>query len=99
MPWIQAVLLDVYETALTCDFSVHDVELPRAAGVPVDVWVSASRDLGQELMDGRKSLAEAFEHVIRSAGGSASSVYSAPPLPNASVDIQGQAPGSDCVAR
>lgn len=72
VPRTQAVLVDVYETALTCDFSLHDVELPRAAGVHLDVWARKSRDVGRQLMDGRKSLAEAFEAVVTSAGGTAS---------------------------
>jgi len=64
VPCTRAVLVDVYETALHVDFTLHDVELPRAAGVPGEVWKRASTELAKEVTDGRTPLSQAFEAVI-----------------------------------
>lgn len=68
----QAVLLDLYDTALTCDFALHDVELPRIAGVERGRWSARTRELATPIMDGSITLAAAFADVVAFAGDSAS---------------------------
>lgn len=67
----QAVLLDLYDTALTCDFTAHDLELPRIAGLAQRTWTARTRALAAPIMDGSISLATAFADVMTRAGGSA----------------------------
>jgi putative hydrolase of the HAD superfamily len=64
----QAFLVDVFETILTCDFTVHARELPLLAGVPAPAWNQAFALLGQPLSEGRTSLREAFEQALRAVG-------------------------------
>lgn len=68
---VAAVLIDVYETALTCDFVAHSRELPALAGVSPTVWDERFRTLAPAVMDGRMRMADAFAAVIRSTGGDA----------------------------
>jgi len=65
---VQAVLIDIYNTALTCNFSGHDRDLAALAGVPVDVWRRESEPLCRPVMNGRLTLAGAFGEVLTAAG-------------------------------
>ena len=64
----QVLLIDVYETILTCDFRAHATELPALAGVPAQQWNAAFVPLGPALTDGRLTVAEAFERVLAACG-------------------------------
>ena len=64
----EALLIDVYETILTCDFQAHATELPALAGVPAPRWNAAFVPLGPALTDGRLTVAQAFEHVLATCG-------------------------------
>lgn len=72
MAGTQAILLDLYDTTLTCDFGAHDAELPGLAGVEREIWTDCARELATPIMNGSITLAEAFADVIALAGGSAS---------------------------
>ena len=64
----EALLIDVYETILTCDFRAHATELPALAGIPAQQWNAAFVPLGPALTDGRMTVARAFEHVLATCG-------------------------------
>ncbi len=68
MPRAGAVLVDVYDTVLSCDFRAHAVELPRLAGVPEDEWERRSKGLSAAVMDGSLTLKQAFAQIIESSG-------------------------------
>lgn len=38
---IDGVLIDVYNTALACDFEAHRKQFPMVVGVAEDVWFDA----------------------------------------------------------
>ena len=67
-----ACLIDVYETALTCDFSAHRSELPVLAGVDAEAWdasfAAVFEELGPAVTDGRVSMTDVWTEVIRRSG-------------------------------
>jgi HAD superfamily hydrolase (TIGR01509 family) len=64
-------LIDLYETVLSHDFMAHRVELPAYAGVPEDEWNRAFNALADQIIDGRLSMAEAYDSVLRSCDADA----------------------------
>ena len=68
MPWLEACLVDAYDTIVTCDFSILRNELSALAGISPDVWQVEYARIGALVSDGRLSKAEAFERLLRAAG-------------------------------
>ncbi len=66
VPSPAACLIDVYETALSCDFAGHRSELPAIAGVSVRAWNAAFDELIPAVIDGRLSMGDAYAQVVRS---------------------------------
>jgi len=64
----RAFLIDVYDTILTCDFHAHSREVSAIAGVPALAWEAGYAQLAPELMDGRLSIAQGIEQILRSCG-------------------------------
>lgn len=67
MEQVEACLIDVYETVLSCDFT----ELPALVGVSADAWNEAYSRLAPQLTDGRLTMAGAHHRVLRAAGSEA----------------------------
>jgi putative hydrolase of the HAD superfamily len=65
---LEACLVDVYETLLSCDFSMIRGTLPRLAGVDADAWRHMYRELIPALTIGRLSKAEAFARIMLANG-------------------------------
>ncbi|HET9059762.1 MAG TPA: HAD-IA family hydrolase [Acidimicrobiales bacterium] len=61
-------LVDVYDTILTCDFRAHVTELPALAGIGAQRWNEAWVPLGPDLTEGRITVAEAYEQVVKTCG-------------------------------
>lgn len=61
----RAVLLDVYDTILTCDFTVHAREIPRRAGIDPGAWHEVWSTMSDDMLCGRLTLADAYESVLR----------------------------------
>jgi len=68
VPWLEACLVDAYDTIVTCDFSILRNELSALAGISPDVWQVEYARIGALVSDGRLSKAEAFERLLRAAG-------------------------------
>jgi len=68
VPWLEACLVDAYDTIVTCDFSILRNELSALAGISPDVWQVEYARIGALVSDGRLSKAEAFESLLRTAG-------------------------------
>ena len=64
----RAVLIDVYETALSCDFAAHAIELPALTDVDGEVWTETIQGLAPEVSDGRISMFDAYAEVLRRVG-------------------------------
>ncbi len=62
------MLVDVYETALTCDFDEHRRLLPEHAGVDAADWDVAFRAVGDYVTDGRLSMFDAYCEILRRCG-------------------------------
>ncbi len=65
---LEACLVDVYETLLSCDFPVLSDTLPKLAGVDADAWREMYLELIPSLTLGRLSKAEAFARIMRANG-------------------------------
>jgi putative hydrolase of the HAD superfamily len=65
---LEACLVDVYETLLSCDFTRIRGTLPKLAGVDVDAWREMYRDLIPALTLGQLSKAQAFERIMVANG-------------------------------
>ncbi|MEO1057686.1 MAG: HAD-IA family hydrolase [Actinomycetota bacterium] len=63
-----AVLVDVYETALTCDFDEHRRLLPARAGVDEVEWDVAFQALGDLVTDGRLTMFDAYAEIVARCG-------------------------------
>ena len=68
MPRLEACLVDVYDTMVTCDFMPLRRDVPALAGIPVDAWEQEYTLLSPPLNDGRMSKAEAFRRIMASCG-------------------------------
>ena len=68
MPRLEACLVDVYDTMVTCDFMPLRQGVPALAGIPVDAWEQEYALLSPPLNDGRMSKAEAFRQIMASCG-------------------------------
>jgi putative hydrolase of the HAD superfamily len=68
---VEACLVDVYDTLLSCDFSAHGTELPALAGVPADAWNRAYAAIAPALNAGRLSTADGFARMLRACGAEA----------------------------
>jgi putative hydrolase of the HAD superfamily len=66
--WPEACLVDVYDTLLRCDFSVHREEMTALAGVPADSWQEAYWRVDRGLNTGQISKAEGFAQILRENG-------------------------------
>jgi HAD superfamily hydrolase (TIGR01509 family) len=62
---VEACLIDVYETILTCDFTAFRRELPALAGVDAAVWQDAYERVAPTQNIGQLSRAEVYEIVVR----------------------------------
>lgn len=69
MPTYDACLIDVFETVLTVDQARHGQLLAQRAGVSPGDFAAAAGEWGAKLTDGRATLAEAIEAVVRGSGG------------------------------
>jgi putative hydrolase of the HAD superfamily len=65
---IQACLVDVYDTLLSCDFLSRRTELPRMAGVSAQAWREGYQRIDSQLNTGQLSKAEGFELILRESG-------------------------------
>jgi putative hydrolase of the HAD superfamily len=63
-----ACLVDVYDTLLSCDFSMNRIELPKLAGVAADAWNGTYAQLWPAVQAGRVTKAEAFAQTLRACG-------------------------------
>ena len=63
-----ACLIDVYETVVTCDFSMYARELQKAAGVSPELWHEAFVTFGAAVTDGRSSMADVYSWALRATG-------------------------------
>ena len=68
MPRLEACLVDVYDTMVTCDFMPLRRDVPALAGIPVDAWEQEYALLSPPLNDGRMTKAEAFRQIMASCG-------------------------------
>ena len=68
MPRLEACLVDVYDTMVTCDFMPLRRDVPALAGIPVDAWEQEYALLSPPLNDGRMSKEEAFRRIMASCG-------------------------------
>jgi putative hydrolase of the HAD superfamily len=68
VPRLEACLVDVYDTMVTCDFMPLRRDVPALAGIPVDAWEQEYALLSPPLNDGRMSKAEAFRRIMASCG-------------------------------
>jgi putative hydrolase of the HAD superfamily len=64
----EAVLVDVYETLVTCDFAVLRRELPAITGAEPQAWSDAFARVGPDLSCGRITMAQAFEQILAACG-------------------------------
>jgi putative hydrolase of the HAD superfamily len=65
---LEACLVDVYETLVSCDFTEIRGTLPKLAGVDPDAWREEYRQLIPSLTVGRLSKAEAFARIMLANG-------------------------------
>jgi FMN phosphatase YigB (HAD superfamily) len=65
---LEACLVDVYETLLSCDFAEIRGTLPKLAGVAPDAWREEYRQLIPALTVGELSKAEAFAQILLANG-------------------------------
>jgi putative hydrolase of the HAD superfamily len=79
----KACLIDVYETILTCDFDAHRDQISVIAGISAQHWDAGFGQIEAELNDGRISLLQGIEHILRRGG--------APTSPDFVADIARQA--------
>jgi putative hydrolase of the HAD superfamily len=68
VPRLEACLVDVYDTMVTCDFAPLRREIPALAGLLVDTWEEEYGLVGPMLNDGRMSKAEAFRRILGNRG-------------------------------
>ena len=68
MPRLEACLVDVYDTMVTCDFMPLRRGVPALAGIPLAAWEQEYSLLSPPLNDGRMSKAEAFRRIMASCG-------------------------------
>jgi len=68
VPRLEACLVDVYDTMVTCDFMPLRRDVPALAGIPVDAWEQEYALLSPPLNDGRMTKAEAFRQIMASCG-------------------------------
>ena len=68
MPRLEACLVDVYDTMVTCDFMPLRQGVPALAGIPLAAWEQEYTLLSPPLNDGRMSKAEAFRRIMASCG-------------------------------
>jgi putative hydrolase of the HAD superfamily len=64
----KAVLIDVYDTILTCDFGVHQNGLSVLAGVTPQDWNDGYAQVELALNEGRLSIAEGIEQMLLASG-------------------------------
>lgn len=65
---LEACLVDVYETLLSCDFAQIRGTLPKLADVDADAWREMYRDLIPALTLGQLTKAEAFARIMLANG-------------------------------
>jgi putative hydrolase of the HAD superfamily len=65
---LEACLVDVYETLVSCDFTEIRGTLPKLAGVDPHAWREEYRQLIPSLTVGRLSKAEAFARIMLANG-------------------------------
>jgi HAD superfamily hydrolase (TIGR01509 family) len=65
---LQACLIDVYDTILSCDFTVLRHELPKLAGVDPAVWHDTYSRIAPAGSVGQVSRADGFEIALRACG-------------------------------
>jgi putative hydrolase of the HAD superfamily len=65
---LEACLVDVYETLLSCDFAMIRGTLPKLAGVDADAWRHMYGELIPALTIGHLSKAEAFARIMLANG-------------------------------
>jgi len=68
VPRLEACLVDVYDTMVTCDFMPLRQGVPALAGIPLAAWEQEYTLLSPPLNDGRISKAEAFRQIMASCG-------------------------------
>jgi len=68
VPRLEACLVDVYDTMVTCDFMPLRQGVPALAGIPLAAWEQEYALLSPPLNDGRMSKAEAFRQIMASCG-------------------------------
>ena len=68
MTRVEACLLDVFGTILTCDFTAHTQEMPVLAGIPADAMYQEFARIAPALTDGRLSMAEGYARILRTCG-------------------------------
>jgi putative hydrolase of the HAD superfamily len=68
VPRLEACLVDVYDTMVTCDFMPLRQGVPALAGIPLAAWEQEYTLLSPPLNDGRMSKAEAFRQIMASCG-------------------------------
>lgn len=68
MDRLEACLVDVYDTVLSCDFSRIRGTLPTLAGVDAGAWCDMYRDLIPALTLGQLTKAEAFARIMLANG-------------------------------
>ena len=68
MPQLEACLVDVYDTMVTCDFQPLRQEVPALAGIPLAAWEQEYELVSPALNDGSLSKAEAFRQMMGSCG-------------------------------
>jgi HAD superfamily hydrolase (TIGR01509 family) len=68
MSAVSAWLIDVFQTILRCDWSAHREVLPALAGVDAALWSAAFTEVDLALLDGRLSMAAAYEGILRQVG-------------------------------
>jgi putative hydrolase of the HAD superfamily len=62
---VEACLVDVYETILTCDFTPFRRELPALAGIDAAAWQDAYERVGPAQNIGQLSRAQVYEIMLR----------------------------------
>lgn len=64
----EAFLIDVYDTMLTCDFTVFDRELSQVAGVPAADWEAGFEQVSGQVGSGVVTLSQTFAQILRLCG-------------------------------
>jgi HAD superfamily hydrolase (TIGR01509 family) len=64
----EAVLVDVYETLVACDFAVLRRELPAIAGAEPQAWSDAFARVGPDLSRGLVTMTQAYGQILADCG-------------------------------